>query len=173
MQPKVHWSIDPALSSELVREILCLVQGLDGKYINFHPGEPLKITATGRCAKLDANLVYFLKRVSSVGISYRVVKQFSQDFVDNNESDLVRYAFGQALSEQLNEHIRVLTELHPHWTRTGLFALYACLMDQMLAKLKYLRFACRLVEHKQGTQLLDNLYDLVPHGDADIQSCIQ
>ncbi|KAI2803246.1 hypothetical protein RDWZM_001353 [Blomia tropicalis] len=165
------------LIGDLVRESLCLAQGLNGKYITFHPSVLFHFSQTNTTKEdeqLAPNTISLLRRMAVIGDMYRLLSINCEQFQSNEQSnDPIRKTFGNVLQKQLDDYCKLITDLYPRdYEHPKLFYVYINLMDRMWIKIHYLKCVCNKLQNLRGAKMLNQLYEFSLHGNEELRSDI-
>lgn len=154
------------LDRQLFQEILCLIQGENGRYFNFDKKNVHQLIKTVECDRLDLRSIGLIRRLATIGNYYNNIVIQTKRF-NNQQNDLLGKIFGYALNQQLTNHCQLVTNLHMHSSFSVLY-LNSHLWDIMV-QFQHLNKIVSVVANYQGIKLLNELYERSINGNPLIR----
>eukprot|EP01135_Chromosphaera_perkinsii_P008737 Nk52_evm70s1444 gene=Nk52_evmTU70s1444 len=174
LKPRVS-DMEEITEFELVRDVLFAFQGIDGKYLKFHPQENQFLVDPK--FRIRAPVMETLMKLSEVGWYYKRVRESIASSSKKPSSGFMQQALSSALQDELTEHYKFIAVLENSLKVKGekcgltLKRLLVWIFEPSVT-IKTLAQVATICVDKEGGQLATVLYQLSQHGDDNVKNLI-
>ncbi|KAJ3043517.1 Gamma-tubulin complex component 3 [Rhizophlyctis rosea] len=177
---KSHKAQTEVTESMLLRDIIYVFQGIDGKYVRYDPSADsfLVNPETG----VPRPLREIIRRLAETGWLYRRIHDHVQKAKTETKAGLVGQSFCSALSQELTDYYRLIAVLEAQIAReqqAGSFAAKGLSLKRLhvwtmepLHRLRMMSVLIDLCAGEKGGALISIVHNYVNHGDPFVQMFI-
>eukprot|EP00088_Acartia_fossae_P006660 TRINITY_DN13076_c0_g1_i1.p1 TRINITY_DN13076_c0_g1~~TRINITY_DN13076_c0_g1_i1.p1 ORF type:complete len:818 (+),score=159.85 TRINITY_DN13076_c0_g1_i1:251-2455(+) len=164
-------SIHTAVEPQLVKELIYVFQGIEGKLIRRDPGT-LKYYIT-REATISPGQASLTLKLCELGWMFHQIEQFTEKEGGEKEYGLVGQSFVTALREELTEYYRLLSVLERE-VREGEMTLLQLSVwaVEPLKRFKLLVEMVSVAGRTRGGALASCIYSFINQGDPVLKGCV-
>ncbi|KAJ3037161.1 Gamma-tubulin complex component 3, partial [Rhizophlyctis rosea] len=178
---KYHKAQSSISESMLLRDVIYVFQGIDGKYVKYDASADsfLVNVETG----VPRSLREIIRRLAEAGWLYRRISAFVEKAKSETGAGLIGQSFCSALNAELTDYYRLIAVLESQITRDGKsveeFAAKGMSLKRLsvwtmepLHRLRMMSVLIDLCKGEKGGSLITAVHNYVHHGDPFVQMFI-